>query len=58
MIPQTVFDLHEYKIPFTDTSKRKIVAYDYEQDLDNKPSLSQLPRSLWNALYDFQKVGV
>lgn len=30
LIPQAVFELHEFKIPFSDDTKQKIVDYDYE----------------------------
>lgn len=53
LIPQQVFDLFEYRIPFTDLSKTQINGHNYELDLQSKPSLSQLPKSLWKSLYDF-----
>jgi len=40
LIPQQVFDLHEYAIPFTDPAKQKIMDYDYEDDFLMKPTLS------------------
>ena len=58
LIPQHVFDLGEYIIPFTDMSKSTILNHSYEDDLHNKPTISSLPRQLFNSLYQFQKVGV
>lgn len=58
LIPKTVFELHDYKIPFTDRTKESIVDYDYENDLDNKPTLRSLPKGLQDNLYAFQKVGI
>jgi hypothetical protein len=57
-IPESLFDLFEFRIPFTDPTKENVVAYDYTQDSLQKPRLSQLPKNLMAALYDFQKVGV
>lgn len=45
-------------MPFSDPSKQKIIDYNYEDDLQIKPSLNQLPKGLYDSLYDFQKVGV
>lgn len=53
LIPAWLFDLFEYKIPFSDPSKRELVDYNYENDLIRKPRLNQLPELLYNALYDF-----
>lgn len=50
--------MSEWKIPFSDESKTRIFGHRYEDDLKNKPSLNQLPKSLYNNLYAFQKVGV
>ena len=53
LIPKSVFELHEYKIPFSDPTKAKIIPYDYEMDLDNKPMIRHLPKGLQENLYDF-----
>lgn len=57
-IPQVAFDIIEYRIPFSDESKINIPNYNYANDINFKPSLSQLPSSLYHSLYNFQKVGV
>ena len=57
-IPTSVFELHEYKVPFSDSTKEKIVDYDYEFDLELKPKIKHLPHGLQQNLYDFQKVGI
>jgi SWI/SNF-related matrix-associated actin-dependent regulator of chromatin subfamily A-like protein 1 len=57
-IPESLFDLFEFKIPFTDPTKQNVPEYDYTADLLQKPRLTSLPKPLMKALYDFQKVGV
>ena len=54
------FDIIEYSIPFSDESKKNLVKYDFRNDLlpGQKPSLRDLPSSLFHSLYNFQKVGV
>lgn len=52
------FDTLEYRIPFSDPDKKNITNYDYRNDIHFKPLLTQLPLSLYNSLYNFQKVGV
>eukprot|EP00347_Sterkiella_histriomuscorum_P021164 403335006 len=58
LIPQMVFDLFEFKVPFSDTSKISIVNYDYHEDFDHKANIQNLPKSLYAQLYHFQRVGV
>lgn len=59
-IPAMAFDTLEFKIPFSDESKKNLVGYNYKNDLcaGVKPTLRDLPPSLFHALYNFQKVGV
>jgi len=57
-IPQLAFDILDYRVPFSDPTKKNIVSYNYELDVQSKPLLSSLPPSLYHALYNFQKVGV
>jgi SNF2 family DNA or RNA helicase len=35
-----------------------VVDYDYNQDIESKPNLNQLPKALYASLYNFQRVGV
>ena len=58
LIPQMVFDIQEFKVPFSDPTKLKILEYEYQQDMESKPLLQHLPKNLTNSLYNFQKVGV
>ena len=53
IIPETLFDLLEYTIPFTDPTKQNVVEFDYASDFLQKPRLTSLPKHLMNALYDF-----
>ena len=48
----------EYRVPFSDETKKNIAGYDYNLDMHCKPSLQLLPPSLYHSLYNFQKVGV
>lgn len=57
-IPQVAFDILEYRVPFSDETKKNITGWDYHNDLQYRPSLQQLPLSLFKSLYNFQKVGV
>jgi SNF2 family DNA or RNA helicase len=59
-ITQMAFDILEYRIPFSDDTKKNLVGYNYKNDLvaGLKPTLKELPPSLFHALYNFQKVGV
>lgn len=38
-VPQVAFDIMEYRIPFTDETKKNIVGYDYSVDVHVKPSI-------------------
>lgn len=58
LIPQMVFDICEYRVPFSAENIIRIINYDYHEDLENKPSIQQLPKHLLSSLYNFQKVGV
>lgn len=40
LIPDSVFDLIEQRVPFTDPTKTKVVDYDYNYDTDNKSNIS------------------
>ena len=53
LIPQSVFELYEYKIPFSDATKAPIIDYNYEQDLESKPMIRDLPKGLLDNLYAF-----
>lgn len=55
-IPKFIFELTEYAVPFSDDSKQKIVPFNYDEDI--RPNLFQLPKALYNSLYDFQRTGV
>jgi len=57
-IPQPCFDIFDFPVPFSDPTKKQIIDHDYSQDLKNKPSLKDLPKSLFDSLYNFQKVGI
>jgi len=59
-ITQMAFDVIEFRVPFSDESKKNLVGYNYANDLcaGFKPSLKDLPPSLFHSLYNFQKVGV
>lgn len=47
------FDILEYRVPFSDDSKKNIVGFNYINDLvgEMKPRLSDLPASLYHSLY-------
>ena len=49
------FDIIEYRVPFSDETKKNLVGYDYRNDLVSglKPSLRDLPPSLFHSLYNF-----
>ena len=59
-ITQMAFDVIEFGVPFSDESKKNLVGYNYSNDLcvGIKPTLKDLPPSLFHSLYNFQKVGV
>ena len=54
------FDVIEFRVPFSDDTKKNLVGYNYSNDLCTgfKPTLKELPPSLYHSLYEFQKVGV
>jgi hypothetical protein len=40
LIPQMVFDIIEYRVPFSAENIVKIIKYEYLEDLENKPLIS------------------
>ena len=45
-IPDSVFNLFEETVPFSDPSKENIVGFNYMSDSFSKPRITQLPKNL------------
>lgn len=45
-IPDSLFDLFEHKIPFSDQTKNNIVGFNYELDFLFRPRILMLPKNL------------
>lgn len=58
VIPQFVFELLEYKIPFSNPAISNIIDYDYTLDERYRIDFENLSTKIKDSLYDFQIQGV
>lgn len=58
-IPSFVHDFQKYPLPLSNYSKKVAVRHDYGSEAKhNDRNLDQLPQTLKDSLYDFQKKGI
>ena len=57
-IPYFVFDLINYPVPFSNEVVDAFIQHDYSKDLGKQIWIDDLPPSLLDNLYDYQKEGI